>query len=122
MRGGQVIGLWCRDGLTNSRAPDMAKPRIADRAREPDRFLRRCQLQVQVAGQADAGFRGFQRQAAMQIRRQSEGAKYLNGLARLWHPLHRRGKRLHPRVCPIIALVGGTRNRLRRDLKMPRTR
>ena len=78
MRGGQVIGLWCRDGLTgsmNSRAPDMAKPRIADRAscREPHRFLRRCQLQVQVAGQADAGFRGFQRQAAMQIRRQSEG-------------------------------------------------
>jgi hypothetical protein len=62
----------------NSRAPDMAKPRIADRAscREPDRFLRRCQLQVQVAGQADAGFRGFQRQAAMQIRRQSEDATF----------------------------------------------
>ena len=29
--------------------------------------------------------------------------------ARLRHRCHRRGKRIRPRVCPIIALVGGTR-------------
>ena len=50
-----------------------------------------------------------------------ESDRYINRLADCGSLVQRRGKHLHPRVCMIIALVGGTRDRLACGLKMSRT-